>query len=74
MEWGMKINPNPIQTTARLLDSPKVVLKDSKRKVDSPFPPRDGTWNMASKHVCRPGRPVANWSVADLSSPTLRPS
>jgi eukaryotic translation initiation factor 2C len=60
--WGVKMDPSPLQITARELPPPKVILKEVSqgRAKEAVVQIRDGVWDMRSKQANTPGK-VDRW-------------
>ncbi|KAF7330092.1 Argonaute-like protein [Mycena kentingensis (nom. inval.)] len=64
-KFGIKVNPQPLETTARVLDAPK--LRYSEKSKVPVVQPRNGSWNMADKRFYRPAM-INNWALVILDS------
>ena len=62
--YGMKINPNMIQTSARVLDPPEVLFA----KGATARPMYSGRWDLRGKLFFKPNEhPLKSWGVCVLS-------
>ncbi|KAJ7050401.1 argonaute-like protein [Mycena amicta] len=62
-KFGMTVSPKLVETTARLLEAPRLKYGQGSKVPD--VQPKNGVWNMADKKFFRPAT-IANWALVIL--------
>ncbi|EWC45585.1 hypothetical protein DRE_05443 [Drechslerella stenobrocha 248] len=69
-KYGLTINPNMIQTSARVLDAPKICYGVGSQ--DATFAPRDGRWDLRGKKFARTTT-LKSWAIGIAAQPRRVP-